>query len=63
MCASQGVEQRDLDPAPGTGRVKDVVRSVCRPLVEDRPPGVDIESIAVLITAGAFSDIEETDHE
>ncbi len=63
MCASQGVEQRDLDPAPGTGRVKDVVRSVCRPLVEDRPPGVDIESIAALITVGAFSDIEETDHE
>lgn len=59
MCAAQGVEQRALDPAPGTGRVKDVVRSVCPPLVEDRAPGPDIEKIAASIDAGAFSDIEE----
>jgi histidine ammonia-lyase len=59
MCAAQGVEQRTMDPAPGTGRVKDAVRSVCPPLVEDRAPGPDIEKIAELIDAGAFSDIEE----
>jgi len=59
MCAAQGVEQRALDPAPGTGRVKAVVRSVCPPLVEDRAPGPDIEKIAASIDAGAFSDIEE----
>ncbi len=59
MCAAQGVEQRDLEPAPGTGKVRDVVRSVCPPLVEDRAPGPDIERIAGLINAGAFSKIEE----
>jgi hypothetical protein len=35
------------------------VRTVCRPLIEDRPPGPDIMAIAELINAGAFSDIEE----
>lgn len=55
MCAAQGVEQRQLDPAPGTARVRDEVRSVCPPLVADRPPGPDIERIATLIGQGAFS--------
>ncbi len=55
MCAAQGSEQRGMRLAEGTAAVKDVVRSVCEPLVEDRPPGIDIESIAALIEAGAFS--------
>jgi histidine ammonia-lyase len=55
MCAAQGVEQRPMDPAPGTMRVHDAVRSVCPPLVEDRPPGPDIMSIAALIETGVFS--------
>ena len=55
MCASQGVEQRPRNPAPGTARVRDEVRSVCPPLVEDRPPGPDIERIATLIGEGAFA--------
>lgn len=59
MCAAQGVEQRAPDPAPGTAAVHGVVRSVCPTLVEDRAPGPDIEKIAALINAGAFSDIEE----
>jgi histidine ammonia-lyase len=54
MCAAQGVEQRALSPAPGAGRVRDVVRSVCPPLTSDRPPGPDIERVAELIEAGAF---------
>ena len=55
MCAAQGVEQRDLAPAPGTGAVRDAVRSVCAPLTTDRPPGPDIERIADLIEEGAFA--------
>ena len=59
MCAAQGVEQRPMDPAPGTRRVHDTVRSVCAPLVEDRPPGPDIMRIAALIETGAFDPDEE----
>jgi histidine ammonia-lyase len=58
MCAAQGVDQRPMDPAPGTMRVHDTVRSVCAQLVEDRPPGPDIMKIAALIEVGAF-DSEE----
>jgi histidine ammonia-lyase len=58
MCAAQGAEQRDMALAAGTSSVKDAIRSVCAPLVEDRPPGPDIEQIASLIEAGAFSDLE-----
>jgi histidine ammonia-lyase len=57
MCGAQGVDQRDLSPAPGTAAVRDVVRSVCRPLTRDRPPGPDIESIAALIEDGAFEGV------
>jgi histidine ammonia-lyase len=59
MCAAQGVDQRSLDPAPGTRRVQETVRSVCPPLVEDRPPGPDIMRIAELVEAGAFNGHEE----
>jgi len=59
MCAAQGMEQRDPSPAPGTAAVKGVVRSVCPPLVKDRPPGPDIEEVARLINEGAFGEIEE----
>jgi histidine ammonia-lyase len=56
MCAAQGVEQRPLDPAPGTSRIRDTVRSVCPALVDDRPTGRDIMSIASLIESGAFTE-------
>ena len=59
MCAAQGMEQRPMDPAPGTARVHDTVRLVCPPLVEDRPPGPDITKIAELIESGAFAWNEE----
>jgi histidine ammonia-lyase len=58
MCAAQGAEQRHLALAKGTSSVKDAVRSVCAPLVEDRPPGPDMERIADLIETGAFSNLE-----
>ncbi len=54
MCAAQGAEQRQLSLANGTRAAKDAVRSVCSPLVADRPPGPDIEAIAGLIESGAF---------
>lgn len=57
MCGAQGVGQRGHSPAPGTAAVRDVVRSVCRPLKEDRPPGPDIEKIAALIEDGAFEGV------
>jgi histidine ammonia-lyase len=59
MCATQGMEQRPMEPAPGTARIHDAVRSVCPPLVEDRPPGPDIAKIAELIESGAFAAHEE----
>ena len=55
MCAAQGVEQRSPAPASGTASILATVRSVCPPLVTDRPPGPDIEAIADLIAAGGFS--------
>ncbi len=55
MCAAQGVEQRSPAPAPGTASILATVRSVCPPLVADRPPGPDIEAIADLVAAGGFS--------
>jgi histidine ammonia-lyase len=61
MCAAQGVEQRPLDPAPGTGRIRDLVRTVCPPLENDRPPGPDIERISDLIRVGGFSSSSTSD--
>lgn len=55
MCATQGVEQRPLKPAAGTAEIRDTVRTVCQPLVEDRPSGSDIMKIAELVTSGAFA--------
>lgn len=57
MCATQGVEQRDLAPAPGTTRVHDMVRSMCPPLERDRPPGPDIERLSSLVESGRLSDV------
>jgi histidine ammonia-lyase len=57
MCAAQGAEQREPALAAGTGAVKDVVRSVCEPLREDRPPGPDIAAITDLIESGAFTSL------
>lgn len=54
MCAAQGVEQRPQAAAAGTRAIADTVRSVCPPLVADRPPGPDIERIAALIGSGSF---------
>jgi histidine ammonia-lyase len=59
MCGAQGVDQRPFRPAPGTAAVRDTVRTVCRPLEEDRPPGPDIMAIAELVDEGAFSEIDE----
>jgi histidine ammonia-lyase len=62
MCAAQGAEQRaeltGLGLGQGTAEAKALVRSVCEPLREDRPPGVDIAAIAELIETGAFSAVE-----
>jgi histidine ammonia-lyase len=55
MCGAQGAEQRALALAPGTSAVKQSVREVCEPLVDDRPPGPDIEAITTLVESGAFS--------
>jgi histidine ammonia-lyase len=47
-----------MDPAPGTARIHNTIRTVCPALAEDRPPGPDIMKIAELIESGAF-DYEE----
>ncbi len=56
MCSTQGIEYRaPLQPAPGTARAASTIREVVPPLVEDRAPAEDIETIADLISGGAFS--------
>jgi len=58
ICAAQGVEQRSpLEPAPGTRRVYERLRSVVPPLLDDRPVGIDIEAAARLIRDGGLSDL------
>jgi histidine ammonia-lyase len=55
MCAAAGIEQRSpLRPAPLTGQALAVIRTRVAPLDGDRPVGVDIESIASAVRAGAF---------
>jgi len=55
VCAAQGCEQRaPLTPGAGTGAVLATIRSRVPLLVEDRPVGEDIESVAELIEAGAI---------
>ncbi len=59
LCAAQGIEYRDLPPAPVATRFVDLIRSEVPPLTDDRPPGIDIEAISQMITDGAFDDILE----
>jgi len=59
ICAAQGIEQRaPLRPAPGTAELLRRLREEVPPLVEDRPPGPDIERAARMIEAGVFDGIE-----
>jgi len=56
ICAAQGIEQRaPLRPAPATGSMLETLRGRVPRLVEDRPPGPDIEAAADLIRAAAFA--------
>ena len=57
VCAAQAV---DLIPgAPGTGvaRVHQLIREQVDPLVDDRPPAIDIEMARQLIHSGALATI------
>lgn len=55
LCASQGIEaHRPLRSGEGVERAHAIVRENVPPLVSDRPPSPDIESIAGLIASGRF---------
>lgn len=55
LCASQGIEaHRPLRSGEGVERAHAIVREKVPPLVSDRPPAPDIESIAGLIADGRF---------
>ncbi len=56
ICAARGIEQRaPLRPAPATGAMLEALRRRVPTLVEDRPPGPDIEAAADLIRAATFA--------
>jgi histidine ammonia-lyase len=55
LCAAQGLEaHRPLRSGDGVERAHAIVRSAVPPLESDRPPSPDIETIAGLISEGAF---------
>jgi histidine ammonia-lyase len=55
LAAAQGLDLRDLEPAPGTGAARGAVRSTSPKLEEDRPLSDDITAMTELITSGGFS--------
>jgi histidine ammonia-lyase len=58
LCAVQGIELRaPLSPAPGTGRMVDLVRVHVPPLTADRSLAAEIETMAGLIDEGAITDL------
>ena len=53
LCAVQGIEyRRPLEPAPGTRRIMELVRSHVPPLDRDRSLADEIEVISNLIGRG-----------
>jgi histidine ammonia-lyase len=55
ICAAEGIDHRaPLRPGARTAVARDTVRGVVPRLDRDRPPGPDIEAVAVLIEEGAF---------
>lgn len=60
-CAAQGLAGRlPLRPGPRVSAAVEVIRNHVPPLVADRPPSADIETIASLITGGAFDHLLST---
>lgn len=58
LCAVAGIEHRaPLDPAPGTTRLVELVRSEVPPLTGDRSPAGDIESVAGMVASGAIAEL------
>lgn len=56
LCAVRGIEYRSpLRPAPGTGRIVELVRTVVPPLETDRSTSAEIDEVARLIETGAIS--------
>lgn len=50
LCGTQGLDfRKPLEPAPGTGRVAELVRTQVPPLEQDRPLSGDIENITSMI--------------
>ena len=55
LCAAQAIEYRlPLQPGTGTGRAKDLIRSVVPPLDGDRSPADEIEAVMNLIDSEEF---------
>ena len=55
LCASQGIHYRlPLEPAAATGAAVGALRELVPPLTEDRPVGVEIETVAEMIRDGSL---------
>ncbi len=58
LCAAQGVEaRRPLQASPSAERTLELIREDIPSLVEDRPIGADIETVAELLEGGIFDEV------
>ena len=57
MCACQAIDCDRGAPGRAVGEVHDAVRLLVPPLVDDRPPAGDIESVRSLVAAGRVAEI------
>lgn len=57
VCAAAAIDaHRPLRSGAGVERAHQIVRGVCGPLGEDRPPGPDVEAVASLIERAALAE-------
>jgi histidine ammonia-lyase len=59
LCAAQGIDLTDGGPGTGSARILAAVRERVPVLVEDRPPGPDIEAVSTLVRSPELSRLVE----
>jgi histidine ammonia-lyase len=55
LCAAQALELVPGRPGAGAAEIHGLVRAQVPPLVEDRPPGADVEAVRGLIVSGELA--------
>lgn len=55
LAGAQGLDLRDLEPAPGTAAARAAIRAVSAPLQEDRSLAPDIEESRELVASGRLA--------